>query len=197
MIIVPGTPPTAVNDVYSFNEDSTFTSTDANGTATPGFTVDDGVAANDQDPEGGVFGVQVVTFPTHSETFNLNSDGTFTYRPVADFNGIDTFTYRVNDGVLTSNNIGTVTINVAAVNDPPVVVNDQAITAEDTPLIGSVAFILANDSPGPANEAGQTLTVTAVSPTSAARRYGDPERRFHHLQPPGRFQRHRHRSPTW
>ena len=54
VIIVPGTPPTAVNDTFSFNEDSTFTTTDPNGLATPGFSIDDGVAANDQDSEGGV-----------------------------------------------------------------------------------------------------------------------------------------------
>ncbi len=166
VIIVPGTPPTAVNDTYSFNEDSTFTTSDPNGSTTPGFLIDDGVAANDQDPEGGALGVQVVTFPTHSLTFNLNSDGTFTYRPVADFNGVDTFTYRVNDGVLTSNNIGTVTINVVTVNDAPVGGVDTQTTDEDVPLNLNESVLLANDTPGPANESSQTIRITGVSPIS-------------------------------
>lgn len=165
--IVPGTPPTAINDNYTFNEDSTFTTLDPNGSATPGFLIDDGVAANDQDPEGGPLGVQVVTFPAHSQTFNLNSDGTFTYRPVADFNGVDTFTYRVNDGVLTSNNIGTVTINVAAINDAPVGGVDSQSTDEDVVLNLSEATLVANDAPGPANESSQTIRITGVSPISA------------------------------
>ncbi|MDX1924959.1 MAG: DVUA0089 family protein [Pirellulaceae bacterium] len=164
--IVPGTPPTAVNDTYTFNEDSTFTTSDPNGSATPGFLIDDGVAANDQDPEGGLLGVQVVTFPANSQTFNLNSDGTFTYRPLPNFNGIDTFTYRVNDGVLTSNNIGTVTINVSTVNDAPVGGVDTQTTDEDVALNLTEATLLANDTPGPANESGQTIRITGVSPIS-------------------------------
>ena len=166
VIIVPGTPPTAVNDTYSFNEDSIFTTSDPNGSVTPGFLIDDGVAANDQDPEGGPLGVQVVTFPAHALTFNLNSDGTFTYQPVADFNGVDTFTYRPNDGVLTSNNIGTVTINVVTVNDAPVGGTDSQTTDEDVALNLSESVLLANDTPGPANESAQTIRITGVSPLS-------------------------------
>ena len=166
--IVPGTPPTAVNDTYSFNEDSVFTSSDPNGQATPGFLIDDGVAANDQDPEGGALGVQIITFPSHAQTFvpNPNGDGTFIYRPAADFNGIDTFTYRVNDGVLTSNNIGTVTINVVTVNDSPVGGADTATTDEDVPLNLSEATLLSNDAAGPPNESSQTIRITGVSPVS-------------------------------
>jgi len=96
----------------------------------------------------------------------LNSDGTFTYRPIADFNGVDTFTYRVNDGVLTSNNIGTVTINVVTVNDAPVGGVDTQTTDEDVPLNLSESVLLANDTPGPANESSQTIRITGVSPIS-------------------------------
>lgn len=164
--IVPGTPPTAVHDVFTFNEDTTFTTTDASGNASPGFLIDDGIAANDQDPEGGALGVELLTFPQHSQQFNLNSDGTFTYRPIADFNGIDTFTYRVNDGVLTSNNIGTVTISITAVNDAPIVVDDSLSTDEDTALDIAESTLLANDAAGPANEASQTIRITGVLPIS-------------------------------
>ncbi len=166
VIIVPGTPPTAINDTYTFNEDSLFSTTDASGLVSPGFLIDDGIAANDQDPDGGPLRVELLTFPQFAAEFNLNSDGTFTYRPIANFNGVDTFIYRVNDGVLTSNNIGTVTINVSAVNDVPVAGNDTATIDEDTVLNVSEASLLSNDTPGPANEASQTIRITGVTPIS-------------------------------
>src|SRR5206468_4226113 len=53
---------------------------------------------------------------------------------------------------------------ITEVNDAPVGVNDSlASVAEDTgPRTISFATLLANDSKGPANESGQTLTITAV-----------------------------------
>ncbi len=164
--IVPGTPPTAVNDSFTLNEDSLFVTTDPTGTATPNFLIDDGVAANDIDPEGGAFSVEVLTFPTHALQFTMNANGTFTYQPLPDFNGVDTFTYRVNDGVLTSNNIGTATINVSPVNDAPTGSVNPLSTDEDVAINASSVQLLANITPGPANESGQTIQITGVSPVS-------------------------------
>ena len=42
------------------------------------------------------------------------------YRPEANFSGMDTFTYTIDDGHPASTAVGTVTVTVAAVNDPPV-----------------------------------------------------------------------------
>ena len=50
--------------------------------------------------------------------WTLNSNGSFTYTPTANYNGTDTFTYRASDGSLTSN-LATVTITINAVNDAP------------------------------------------------------------------------------
>ncbi|MFO1062601.1 MAG: Ig-like domain-containing protein [Pirellulales bacterium] len=166
--VVPGTPPTAVNDAYTINEDSLLLTTDADGAASPGFVIDDGIAANDTDPEGGPFQVALVTGPTHAQSFTLNPDGTFTYVPAADFNGTDVFTYRVKDGVLTSNNFGTVTITVREVNDAPTANNDTVLTDEDSPLTLLDSQLISNDSAGPAEESGQTLHVTGVQSLSAA-----------------------------
>ena len=44
-------------------------------------------------------------------SFALNADGTFTYTPATNFNGIDQFTYRASDGKLSSN-LATVKITV-------------------------------------------------------------------------------------
>src|SRR6185295_14672931 len=86
----------------------------------------------------------------------LAADGSFTYTPAANFNGSDSFTYKVSDGTADSN-VATVTITVTAVNDAPVAVADAATTAEDTAVSGNV---LTNDSD---LDASSTLTATLVS----------------------------------
>jgi len=52
---------------------------------------------------------------------SLQSDGTSTvvYTPNQDYNGVDTFTYKVNDGYYDSNT-ATVTININSIEDVPV-----------------------------------------------------------------------------
>jgi hypothetical protein len=84
----------------------------------------------------------------------FSADGSYTYAPLADFSGTRSFTYRASDGIATSN-LATVTITVTPVNDPPTAVGDTATVAEDHTVTVDVA---ANDSAGPANENGQTLT---------------------------------------
>lgn len=80
-----------------------------------------------------------------------------TYTPNADFEGTDSFTYKVNDGSLDSTT-ATVTITVAPANDPPVPGADQTIAAtEDT----SVSFTL--NSGSDVDVPAQTLTYILVS----------------------------------
>jgi hypothetical protein len=69
-----------------------------------------------------------------------NGDGTVTYTPDPDWNGVDSYTYTVSDGALTDT--ATVTVTVVAVNDAPVAVDDNTGTDED--VAWSVAP-LAND----------------------------------------------------
>ena len=57
--------------------------------------------------------------PAHAAAFTLNPDGSFSYTPTADYNGPDSFTYKLNDGSLDSNT-ATVSLTVTAVNDAPV-----------------------------------------------------------------------------
>jgi hypothetical protein len=74
----------------------------------------------------------------------LNTDGSFTYTPQQDFNGVDTFTYRASDGVAQSN-IATVTFNVAAVNDAPLTsaVGEQTLTENASlSLSGANAIVI-------------------------------------------------------
>ena len=84
------------------------------------------------------------------------------YRPAADFNGSDSFTFTVSDG-RSASAPATVSITVTAVNDPPVAGADSGSTNEGTPFTVTTQDLLANDVAGPADEASQHLTVAAIS----------------------------------
>jgi DNA/RNA endonuclease G (NUC1)/fibronectin type 3 domain-containing protein len=88
-----------------------------------------------------------------------------TYTPFPDFNGSDSFTYKVNDGQ--DSNIATVSITVSEVNDSPVATADAKTASANTPLVFPASDLTTNDSPGPLNESAQTLTVTAVTSTGS------------------------------
>lgn len=76
----------------------------------------------------------------------LNSDGDLNcdFLPNLNFNGPTTFTYKANDGTVDSVLFSTVTINVNAVNDAPVMLGDQSfLTDEDSPI--SITLLGASD----------------------------------------------------
>jgi VCBS repeat-containing protein len=71
------------------------------------------------DPDSPALTFEVVSNGTRgTATITNAATGAFTYTPNANVNGPDTVTFRASDGTLTSN-IATVTIAIAAVNDPP------------------------------------------------------------------------------
>ncbi len=75
-----------------------------------------GVLMNDSDAQSDPLTVVLGTGPTNG-TLALNSNGSFTYTPTLNYTGLDSFTYRANDGTLNSG-IATVSITVnAAVNN--------------------------------------------------------------------------------
>src|SRR5205814_352996 len=77
--------PVAVNDSYTTAEDTTLNVAAA------------GVLANDSDVDGDSLSAVLVSQPTHG-TLTLNSDGSFSYTPAANYHGTDGFTYKANDG---------------------------------------------------------------------------------------------------
>ncbi len=93
---------------------------------------------------------EVVNQPTNGSL--SGSGATRNYTPNPDFNGTDSFTFRVNDGQRNSNT-STVSINVTEVNDAPVAGNDSVIIAEDS--AANAVNVLANDT----DTDGDTLTV--------------------------------------
>src|SRR5439155_6720999 len=116
-----------------------------------------GVLANDADADGDALTAALVNPPANG-ALTLNADGSFTYTPNANFNGLDSFTYRANDGTDDSSP-ATVTITVNAVNDAPVANNDSYGTDEDTPLVVATPGVLGNDT----DIEGSPLTATLVS----------------------------------
>lgn len=131
--------PVAVDDSYFIDEDTTL--------IVPGSGNLDTLIANDEDVDGDNLSVTVTQLPTNG-TLSWNPNGSFTYTPNSNYNGVDEFSYTVSDGVITSN-VATVSIFIAAVNDAPVGVVDSYTTLEDTTLNvnGTIAFpsVLAND----------------------------------------------------
>ena len=61
------------------------------------------------------------------------------YTPAADFNGTEVITYTVSDGTLTDET-GTLTVTVNAVNDPPVA-EAQALSAEEETETGTITLV--------------------------------------------------------
>jgi hypothetical protein len=104
------------------------------------------------DPDGDALTYSIVSPPLHG---TLSGSGrTLMYKPAANFNGIDTFTYRVNDG-FASSNIAKATITVMSINDPPVANPDFVTVARRAKV---TIPVLANDTDGD----GDKLAVTAV-----------------------------------
>ena len=66
-------------------------------------------------------------------TLTLGATGAFTYTPDANYNGSDSFTFHVTDGVLNSST-ETVTLSISAVNDAPTAIADSFTVAEDGTL---------------------------------------------------------------
>ena len=111
------------------------------------------VLTNDSDVEIGSLIATLVSTATNGLVV-LNSDGSFSYTPNANWTGIDSFSYTASDGQATSST-ALVTIAVTSVNEAPVAGDDTFSTPEDNQLVGNV---LDNDT----DPDGTTPTTTLV-----------------------------------
>jgi hypothetical protein len=152
VVIVPGTPPTGVDDSYSMNEDQNGGLNANDPLDSDGFGGNNGVLANDVNPDGKTLTATIVTGPSNAKSFLFRPDGTFVYIPNDDFFGTDTFVYLVNDGVLDGLTTATATISIRPVNDPPIAGPLNFTIDEDTLLTINQSQIFAVSAPGPANE---------------------------------------------
>lgn len=123
------------------------------------------LVANDSDVDGDTLFVSSLGSATQGLVMPVLTGtvcyGEVTYTPDADFNGTDTFTYLVGDGLFFSG-IATATVTVAPVNDAPVFVKgaDVGVNEDSGAYSGAWATDIAA---GPANEAGQQLTFTVTN----------------------------------
>jgi large repetitive protein len=146
---------TAVNDAPDAADDTTTVAEDAAATAIAVLS-NDSIAPD----TGETLKISATSTSSHG-TVAITGGGTgLTYRPGANYNGSDTFTYTVSDGGLTDT--GTVNVTITAVNDPPTAVGDSKTVAEDA--AATTISVLSNDTITP--DSGETLTITTTS-TSA------------------------------
>lgn len=120
------TSPIAADDFFAMDEDSQITNAN--------------VALNDDATDGPQSLYTVITSPTHGNLL-LSPDGTFSYSPSANYNGLDAFTYNLCDGAnpaLCSS--AKVSIIINALNDAPIAVDDSFSTNEDEPLNANVSL---------------------------------------------------------
>lgn len=127
-VVIANRPPVALDDTFSVDEDTLLSGT---------------VLTNDSDPDGDPLSVLLEAGPTNGSLI-LNADGTFDYTPDPDFNGTDSFTYILSDGLLTSP--ATVTITVDPVNDAPVLATNAGVRVNqgETVVLGT-ADLLSTD----------------------------------------------------
>ena len=107
--------PVASGDAYTLNQNTVLT----NGAP--------GVLANDTDVEGSALSAIKVAGPAHG-TLVLSANGAFSYTPVSNYFGGDSFTYRASDG--TSNSA--VTTVILTIIDTTAVVTNTPLTLAST-----------------------------------------------------------------
>jgi uncharacterized repeat protein (TIGR01451 family) len=155
-VFLNNAPPNAGNDSYSTGEDTSLT------------VPPPGVLGNDSDADGDGLSAVLVAGPSNG-TLNFSQNGGFTYTPNTDFFGMDSFTYRANDG-LADSNTATVTITVTSAADA-----DLALVKTDppgrAPTGRNLKYVLTVTNGGPDAASGVTVvdqlppSVTFVSAT--------------------------------
>lgn len=159
-------PAIANDDAFATDEDTALTSGNVladNGSGADS-DVDSTLAVTAVNGSASDVGTQITL--ASGALLTLNSDGTFSYDPNGQFEGLgagdsdtDTFTYEVNGVTATA----TVTIN--GVDDATIANDDAFTTDEDTALTSGNVF--ADNGSGADSDVDSTLTVTEVNGSAA------------------------------
>ncbi len=142
-------PPTAANDAYSTDENSTLE-----------VSSKDGLLANDTDPDTrDHLTVSLIKNVMHGN-LDLSENGSFRYKPIENYNGSDQFTYRASDGKSESN-IATVKLTIHAGNQAPTANDDYYLinATNSIPFTVVAPGLLSNDT-DPENK---SLTASVLS----------------------------------
>ncbi|WP_307761673.1 retention module-containing protein [uncultured Pseudomonas sp.] len=111
------------------------------------------LAASDVDGDALTYALKNGSAPAHGSVV-VNGDGSYSYTPLANYNGTDSFTVTVSDGQggVTEQ---LVTVTVTPVNDAPVAASDSKTTGENSVLNDQVPA--ASDIDSPVNPNGYAL----------------------------------------
>ncbi len=143
--------PVAVDDTYNAAENGTLT-----------VTASAGLLSNDRDANQNALTAVLVTGPANG-TLALAADGSFTYTPNTNFIGIDSFTYKANDGLLDSG-VATVTLDVYAVNTAPTISGITALTSiNDTASASPFSGVTIADADSPAQVLAVSITLDSAA----------------------------------
>ena len=93
-------------------------------------------AAADANGDALIYSIPSNGAPAHG-VVTMNANGSYTYTPAADYNGTDSFTYKVSDG-RGGVSTGTITVTVDPVNDRPVATATTVSANEDNSVSGRV-----------------------------------------------------------
>lgn len=103
----------------------------------------EGLLSNDTSGDGSPLSAKLETPPAHGEV-TVNADGSFSYLSSQDYFGSDQFVYRLTNGT-DFFALGTVSLDITPVNDPPVIKDDPFTTEVGLTRAIWVSDLLAND----------------------------------------------------
>ena len=128
LTLFSGNAPIANDDIFNGTEDNNIVGN---------VLIDNGNGV-DLDPNGGSLStVADVISTSGGGTVTINAAGDFTYVPAADFEGVDTFNYTLQNNLMESDT-GLVTLNVTGVNDGPTAQNDSFTATKNLDLNGDL-----------------------------------------------------------
>lgn len=128
-------------------------------------------------PDQQMLRISSVFSPSHGQVaLRTNAEGKteIVFLPEANYHGLASFSYTVTDQYGLSS-VGSATISIAAVNDAPVVRDDQAAGDEDNVLMFRAADLLANDSDVDTAVDGDVLRITRVGQAQHGQVFLDPD----------------------
>lgn len=100
------------------------------------------LTASDVDLPVNTLTFAIVSTPTNG-TLGVLSGNQITYQPNTNFNGTDSFVFKVNDGAADATGVVSITVN--PVNDAPTAVADTITTIKNTTIVVPQATLLVND----------------------------------------------------
>ena len=139
--------PDAVDDTLTLDEDGSITTDIRN---------------NDIDLDGTINNPTIINNPANGNVV-VNANGSITYTPNPNYNGKDSFMYKVCDnGMPVACDSAWVRLNIKSVNDGPLLVNDTASTNKNTAVVVNV---LVNDNDLDGTLSNPTIDVATLNGT--------------------------------